>query len=107
MATNPFIEDVLKVMGVWGFQYKTNIAWVKPSFGTGFYVRGQHELLLVGGHVCIGVPANENRLSSVIRAPTGRHNKKPEEASRQIERMYPNRWYLELFARNSRSGCMS
>ncbi len=47
-ATNPLLPDALQVMAAWGFEYKTNMVWVKNSHVAGFYVYGQHELLLIG-----------------------------------------------------------
>jgi len=106
-ATNPFLPDALKVMGAWCFRYVTNICWVKQRFGTGWYVRGQHELLLIGVRGRIGVPADEDRPPSVIHAPAGRHSEKPAEVYDVVEGMYPRRRYLELFARRTRPGWAS
>ena len=47
----------------------------------------------------MSVPLEENRPSSVLTAPVGEHSQKPEEVYGIIEKMYPNRTYLELFAR--------
>ena len=44
-TTNPKLPDALDVMAAWGFTYKTNVVWVKPKIGTGYWVRGKHELL--------------------------------------------------------------
>ncbi len=105
-ATNPMLEDALSVMKAWGFKYKTNMVWVKNKFGTGFYFRGQHELLLVGVKGDTHPPEESNRLPSVLFANTTRHSEKPEEVYEMIEKMYPNRKYLELFARKKREGWM-
>lgn len=103
-ATNPKLEDALKVLKAWGFEYKTNMVWVKDKFGTGYYFRGQHELLLVGKKGDIPAPAEKDRLSSVLEAPRKEHSRKPEIVYEIIERMYPNRNYLELFSRSKREG---
>lgn len=103
-ATNPKLEDALELMREWGFEYKTNMVWVKPHFGNGYYVRGQHELLLIGRRGNIPVPEEANRPSSIIEAPTTEHSAKPPVVYDIIERMYPGRKYLELFARNKRQG---
>lgn len=106
-ATNPKLEDALKVMKAWGFEYKTNMVWVKDKVGTGYYFRGQHELLLVGKKGKIPTPLEHTRPSSVLEATRKEHSRKPEIAHKIIERMYPNRSYLELFARSKRQGWMS
>jgi len=98
-ATNPTLKDALKVMECWGFKYKTNMVWVKDKIGTGFYFRAQHELLLLGIKGKMPAPLEENRPPSVIHAPVREHSRKPDEVYALIEKMYPNRKYLELFAR--------
>ncbi len=70
----------------------------------GYYVRNQHELLLIGTRGNISLPLPENRPSSVIHAPRTKHSTKPEEVHILIEKMYPGRKYLELFARKRKEG---
>ena len=105
-ATNPLLMDALQVMGAWGFNYKTNLVWVKNKAVAGFYVRGQHELLLIGIRgSCL--PTLEPRPVSVIQANVGEHSAKPHSVYELIETMYPGSTYLELFARNTRKGWQS
>lgn len=106
-ATNPKLPEALQVMQAWGFTYKTNLVWVKDKIGTGYYFRGQHELLLVGVKGSIGVPEEHNRPSSVLNSARQEHSKKPTEVYELIEKMYPNRQYLEFYARNQREGWTS
>lgn len=101
-STNPHLEDALDVIREWGFTYKTNLVWVKDKIGTGYYVRGKHELLLIATKGKIPPPLEENRFPSVLYAPRKEHSAKPDEVYNYIEVMYPNRRYLELFARNPR-----
>jgi len=103
-GTNPLLEEALKVMDAWGFKYKSNMVWVKDKFGTGFYFRGQHELLLVGVKGDVHPPTESNRFPSVLQAPVKEHSEKPTEVYDIIEKMYPNATYLELFARKQRLG---
>jgi N6-adenosine-specific RNA methylase IME4 len=103
-ATNPLLKDALRVMESWGFSYKTNIVWVKDRIGLGFYVRGQHELLLIGTKGQISPPEESSRVSSVLVSPSNGHSVKPEAVYHIIEQMYPNAKYLELFARQRRQG---
>ena len=106
-ATNPLLEDALEVMKAWGFSYKTNFVWVKDRMGTGTYVRGQHELLLIGVKGKVYPPLEQNRQSSVILASRTKHSEKPEAFYEIIETMYPQGKYLELFARQKRKGWIS
>jgi N6-adenosine-specific RNA methylase IME4 len=102
-ATNPKLEEALRVMEAWGFKYVTNLVWVKDKFGTGYYFRGQHELLLVGKRGNLPVPEEQDRPPSVLFAKVGVHSEKPAEVYEMIEKMYPNRKpYLELFARTEK-----
>jgi N6-adenosine-specific RNA methylase IME4 len=102
-ATAPKLPEALRVMKDWGFEYKTNAVWIKNMIGTGYYFRGQHELLLVGKKGDeIPVPEEKNRHSSVIESPRLEHSEKPTLVYGLIEKMYPNRSYLELFARGSK-----
>ena len=104
-ATNPLLLAALEVMAAWGFSYKTNIVWVKDkaTTGLGFYLRGQHELLLIGTHGSM-IPESENRAISVLHTQRRAHSQKPDEQYEIIERMYPGCRYAELFARQKRDG---
>ncbi len=83
------------------------MVWVKDKIGTGYYVRGKHELLLINTKGKIPPPIEENRFPSVLNAPRKEHSAKPDEVYEYIEIMYPNRKYLELFARNQRENWTS
>lgn len=99
-ATMPKLREALDVMEAWGFEYRTGAAWYKDKIGTGYYFRGQFELLLLGVKgKGIGVLAEADRPSSVIIAPRKEHSQKPDEVYEIIERMYPGRKYIELFQR--------
>jgi N6-adenosine-specific RNA methylase IME4 len=98
-ATNPFLLSAFYVIDAWGFDYKTNIVWIKTGLkrpGSGWYVRGRHELCLI----CTPI-------GSVITGPVGDHSEKPDELYEIIERLYPGCSYLELFARENREGWTS
>jgi N6-adenosine-specific RNA methylase IME4 len=48
-STNPKLREcIVDVIEGWGFEYRTNMAWIKDSIGMGYHVREQHELLLLG-----------------------------------------------------------
>lgn len=112
-ATNPKLEEVFEVIEAWGFTYRTNMVWVKDKFGTGYYVRGQHELLLIARKGDVYPPEESYRPPSVFRppsvliAPRMEHSAKPQEVYKIIEHMYPNGKYVELFARKKREGWVS
>jgi N6-adenosine-specific RNA methylase IME4 len=103
-APTPLLSDALNVLTAWGFEYVTNMVWVKDKIGVGHWVRNQHELLLIGRRGEFPTPEPANRPSSVIEAPCREHSRKPDEAYDLIERMYPELPKIELFARHARAG---
>lgn len=101
--TNPKLNEVWPIIEKWGFEYKTNMVWVKDIAGQGFYVKGQHELMLI----CVkGSFRTDDSLyiRSVVQSDRLEHSQKPKVFYEIIEKMYPNGKYIELFARNTRKG---
>jgi N6-adenosine-specific RNA methylase IME4 len=100
----PQLQESLRVLAAWGFEYKTHVVWVKDKIGLGHFIRGQHELLLIAIRGDMPCPLPANRLPSVITAPRREHSRKPDEAYALIEGMYPELPKIELFARDAREG---
>jgi hypothetical protein len=88
-----------RIFAAWGFVHRSGIVWDKLTVGMGFYVRQEHEHLLIGTRGRMPTPLPQNRPPSIIRAPRREHSRKPEEAYALIERMYPTLPRIELFAR--------
>lgn len=103
-ATAPKLPDCLKVIESWGFEYTTNLVWVKDRIGMGYQVRGQHELLMIAKRGQVPVPEAKAKPPSVIFSPRRGHSQKPPEAYAVIEQMYPDLPRIELFGRNARQG---
>jgi N6-adenosine-specific RNA methylase IME4 len=96
-VTNAFLEEGLRVCKEWGFEYKTNMIWIKDKGPTiGWFTQSRHEMLFIAtkGE---GMHPKE-KLSSWFEAPVTKHSKKPEKVYDMIEQMYEGP-YLELFAR--------
>ena len=101
-ATNAMLEDALQVIDAWGFEYKTNLVWLKDrSPGMGWFVKNRHELLLLATN-SPGLHPQEKPFS-IVEAPVTKHSKKPGCVYEMIERMYDGP-YIELFARATREG---
>ena len=98
-ATAPMLEDALRVMGAWGFAYKSCLVWDKVRLGMGYWFRGQHELLLVGTKGRFRPPIPSLRISSVLSIPRTIHSRKPAKVRELIARWYPDERKLEMFAR--------
>ena len=105
-AVNPLLEEALEVLKRWGFKYKTNIVWDKgKSKGKSWWVKPQHELLLIG--VRAKTPHPKIMPPSVIHAERPQeHSEKPEVFYEAIENMFPlgDKTHLVMFARTEREG---
>lgn len=101
-TTAAFVEDALYVMKCWGFIYKSQFIWCKPTMGTGYYWRVSHEILLTGVR-------RRNQFFDDRLLPSwevfrkGNHSAKPEEVRSLIERASPPP-RLEMFARRLATG---
>lgn len=100
-TTTTMIRKAFDVVEAWGFEFKTSMVWVKQHFGTGFYVRGKHEIILIGikGHF---LPMTTDIPESVFHAKKSEHSKKPEKIYEIIEKMYPDQRKIELFQRGAK-----
>ena len=107
----PMLLDAVDVVRAWGFEYKT-IAWVwvksqRSGFGfftgMGYYTRSNSEPCLLATRGKVSKPVDRG-VQALIYSPIRKHSQKPDEQYRKIERLYPGKRYLELFARRSRPG---
>jgi len=103
-VTSPKLVEGINLMRAWGFEYRTCMVWVKDKIGMGYYARQRHELILIGKRGSLPVPEPTDRPDSVITAPRGQHSAKPVEVYDMLDRMYPGRTKVELFARSNRDG---
>lgn len=103
-ATAPKLRESLSVMEAWGFEYKTNMVWVKDKIGMGYWARSQHELLLIGTRGNFPAPSKEKRVSSIIEAPRTKHSQKPVQCAELLETLYLDMAKIELFCRSPREG---
>lgn len=98
-TTSPMLVMGLETAKTWGFEYRTQIVWVKPSIGLGKYVRQRHEILLICRRGDHPAPDATRLPDSVIEAPRAEHSAKPAIFHEIIERMYPEAERVELFRR--------
>lgn len=106
---NALLPDALRVMSVWGFEYKTNLVWHKirkdggsDGRGVGFYFRNVTELVLFGvrGKNARTLPPGRRQVN-LISSRKREHSRKPDEQYELIESCSPGP-YLEMFARGIR-----
>ena len=106
-VANNHLAEGIRVLEHLGFKYITNLVWAKPSFGLGRYFRGQHEICLFATRGRgFSVRSSANNVPTLVGGSlirSGRHSEKPAEMYELIENRSEGP-YLELFARNKRSG---
>jgi len=100
-TTNVFLRPAFTVMEVWGFEYKTCITWIKPSFGLGNYFRSATEHCLFG--IRGKIRPKLRNIPTWFKAPRKGHSVKPQRIYEIIESCFDPP-YLELFARTRREG---
>jgi N6-adenosine-specific RNA methylase IME4 len=93
-----------EVIRAWGFAYRSQVVWEKPSIGLGRWVRSRHEILLIATRGNPPCPAMGAQWESVIPAERGAHSEKPEFAYQLIEAYFPTVPKIELNARIRRPG---
>lgn len=113
-ATFPNIEEGLRVLRAWGFEYRTAaFVWVKKYqksgknfWGMGSYTRANAEVCLLG--VGADVKAKEavldHGIHQIVEAPYKRHSQKPPEVRERIVKLLGDVPRIELFAREQAPG---
>lgn len=113
-ATFPNIEQALKVMKAWGFEYKTAaFVWVKKNkksntnfWGMGAYTRANAEVCLIG--ISKNTKAKEcvksNAVHQIVESSIEQHSKKPDEVRQRILQLLGDLPRIELFARQYADG---
>ncbi|MEM8873515.1 MAG: MT-A70 family methyltransferase [Planctomycetota bacterium] len=107
---NALINEGLRVMASWGFQYKANLVWAKrrkdggpDGRGVGFYFRNVTELVLFGVRGSLRTRSAGRRQVNMIETRKREHSRKPDELYDIVEACSPGP-YLELFSRHPRQG---
>jgi N6-adenosine-specific RNA methylase IME4 len=108
---NALLVEGLEVMKEWGFDYKTCLIWYKvindagepDRRGVGFYFRNVTEMVLFGTRNGLRTRERGRRQINLIKSRRREHSRKPDELYEIIEECSPEP-YLELFARQKRSG---
>jgi N6-adenosine-specific RNA methylase IME4 len=104
-ATNPHLEQAIKLGTSWGFEYKTvAFVWNKMVHNPGQYTMSYCELCLVFKHGKIPQPRGARNVKQLINSPRGEHSEKPEQVASGIDLMFPSQKKIELFSRRRRPG---
>jgi N6-adenosine-specific RNA methylase IME4 len=109
-TTIPHEAIAHKVLELRGFKYATQRIWSKlrngKGRGPGYWVTGEHEILLIGVRGKVVAPANAH-FRSLFEAPVGEHSVKPDQQYEHAEYHFPNIPKIELNARRARPGWQS
>lgn len=97
------MNEAIHLMSAWGYEYKTTaFVWDKQVGVPGFYTYSNCEFVLVGKKGKIPRPYKQSGEHQLVSSRKTKHSEKPEEIQDRIERMFPDKQYLELFARRHR-----
>lgn len=103
--TNPHLDIGMEVIKAWGFEYKTvAFVWYKQEVNPGFYTMSECELCFVAKKGNIPKPRGARNIRQLISEKRTVHSRKPSEAARRIELMFPEQSKIELFSRENRPG---
>lgn len=109
-ATFPQLPEALRVIGAWGFKYKTvAFVWLKQNrkadswfYGMGFWTRSNAEVCLLATR---GHPQRQCKgIHQFLISHLEEHSKKPDEARERIVRLMGDLPRIELFARQKAPG---
>lgn len=103
-ATAPKLLEAITLLQEWGFTYRTHAIWDKKKIGTGYWFRGQHELLLVGVKGTASPPQQEDRVSSIFQESRTTHSTKPDCVYIWMEKAFPMASKMEMYCRKTRNG---
>lgn len=115
-ATSPRLDFAVDLLRHWGFLYRgVGFVWVKTKLdGTPIgaqgvrpsFVKPTTEFVIVGSTEGKGRPfkLHDESIRQVVLAPKLEHSRKPDAVHQAIDRMYPNRSKIELFARRQYPG---
>ncbi len=99
-STNPHLDQAIDLGKAWGFRWATvAFVWDKIRTNPGHYTLSQCELCLVFKRGRIPKPRGARNVRQLLRAKREDHSRKPEEARRRIDLMFPEQRKIELFAR--------
>lgn len=114
-ATWPQLDVAMKLINDWGFNYVTGMPWIKlqehpiadlfsnivmvPTFGTGHWLRGCSEPILIARR---GKPRLPKNVPLGLLSKRLEHSRKPESLHEYAEQL--DGPYLEIFARRAHDG---
>jgi N6-adenosine-specific RNA methylase IME4 len=106
-TTIPHEAIAHRVLALRGFTYVTQRVWGKlrpgKGRGPGYWVSGEHEILLIAVRGKVVPPATAH-FRSYFEAPVREHSEKPDQQYEHAEYHFPNVQKIEINARRRRTG---
>lgn len=103
-----YLFDTEAMMKRLGYTLHARMIWDKTNgVSPAFTVRFSHEYLLwfyKKGNILMPVQEMRGKCTTVLREVATKHSKKPAVAYEMLEKMFPDKHKLELFAREQRAG---
>lgn len=106
-ATAPKLREAFELLDLWKFFYKTHAIWNKEIIGSGYWFRGQHEILIVATKGKCSPPIESLRVSSIFNERRTKHSKKPICVYEYIEKAFGDKIKLEMYCREARTGWLT
>lgn len=103
-TTAPMLRRSMIIGTAWGFDYVSNLVWIKDRIGTGFWARNRHEHVLILKRGAFPCPSPAPFEDSVIEGGQREHSRKPEDLQDRIDAIWPDLTKIEMFARRQRPG---
>jgi len=100
-TTNTHLAYALDMLQEWGFIKKSILTWDKQRVGYGDWLKSttEHCIMAVRGKPVVTL----TNQTTLIRAPSREHSRKPEEFYQLVESLCPGS-KLDFFARTTRTG---
>lgn len=110
-VTSPLLDEGIKVISDWGFEYKTvAFCWSKETVNgkdvsnLGRWTMGNVELCLLGVKGSPNSWRIDKSIKQLVRAVRTKHSKKPDMVRENIVKLLGERPRIELFARQKSDG---
>lgn len=100
-TTAPCMDIAINLGKVWGFKYITvGFVWDKQQTTSGRYTLPQCEFCLIFKHGRIPTKS-VNNVRQFLSVHKREHSRKPDQVRQEIDRMWPDKRKIEMFARGN------
>lgn len=103
-STAPQLKNAVTLLAEWGLEYKSYMIWSKDRQANGYWSRSNCEIVLVATRGRPKAPKRGTQGLSVFygKPSEKKHSSKPAYLHEWVEKHYPDKRKLEVFARSNR-----